>query len=466
MYITLATSKALAAFLVAAASLVESASVGVVVDSTGGPSVVRRERPRRHAKRVKAQPHAFSELELGQKVESSRRQDYILAGTDSICGGPDGGLYMHYEMTTEIPGTFESCSTACDSKEECIGFDIGGDGCNLYTTKAVAFGSWMNVMFHESGAWPGKGDYVEEFAQHPTDLTPEERANSKCYRRTTFKPAQMWYWPIGDHTCAGGGLWKRYKMTPASQWQCENACNQRDECIGYDVGIWVVTQIDTQLYQKDIETNWATESGCHLYTQKPVYGNWPGVQIKEALPGEYEHDAFPPTPLDLKPEYVFKYEAANDTKCYGKTDWVDLSEYYWTLGEGSLCEGDGVWRHYKRLNAEDRTACEDMCDQQDLCLGFDFDSTAKVCRAFTQLAIPKDMWGTNIEFNGTGYFVGSGDHEAFAPTPYSLKPVTQGDADNVCCAKVHWNPQDALLGNNGISYLPGNNTNRTGKGGR
>merc|ERR1719408_936712 len=233
--------------------------------------------------------------------EGQNPEDYVLVG-DSRCNG--GGLWKRYELTSVTPGQYSFCAASCNEKDECVGFDVGHTGCNLYTQKAVAIGTWPGVHFNAGEAFAGEGDH-DAFPRQPSDLTvveSTEGANQlyKCYRKTFYKPADSYYWLIGNGTCSGGGgAWKRYRLTPGNHAACEHACNLRDECIGFDVGTWKVEESVLQVHLNPFNSAAKTTTGCFMYTQKAVHSLWPGVEAGTPLAGDGSHDAFAANPNKL-----------------------------------------------------------------------------------------------------------------------------------------------------------------------
>lgn len=389
-----------------------------------------------------------------ETAEKAKQPDlYVMIGHNKCDGG---GAWKRYEMNAVTPGRYEFCSAACGAKDECIGFDVGSTGCNLYTQKAVAVGTWPNVRFDCAGPLSGEGAH-NAFPQKPMDLTVGNSTlpageTFQCYRKTYYKPADSYYWLIGDGTCSGGGLWKRYGVSPGDYDTCENACNQRDECIGFDVGTWEVSDISDQVYQDKFDTSLVTTSGCFMYTQKPVYGTWPLVQDGDdeaAWNGEGDHDIWPTKPTDLTAGHVVRFEVGNTAKCYGKTHYVNLDQYYLQLGN-TLCSGGGTWKHYK-MTGVTLEECKLKCDAKDTCVGLDHDESTE-CRLYSRLAMPggASSW-EGVEFkDNVGPWPGTGDHDAFAPTPFSLQPEqlpagTTADHTKNCLAKTHFESPDQAL---------------------
>jgi len=393
-------------------------------------------------------------------VEDSKSRQgpdlYVLIG-DNRCDG--GGKWKHYELNTERPGNYLHCSASCDSKDECVGFDIGTSGCNMYTQKAVPFGTWNNVRFKDAGPFPGENAH-DAFPKTPFDLLlgtgilpPKKMV--KCYRKTFYKPVESYYRLIGDGTCSGGGLWKRYKMTPASHDTCETACSQRDECLGFDLGTWEITDNTTQVDRAEFKTTLITITGCFMYTGKPVFGIWPGVQANTPEDGEGDHDKFPQKPDDLTAGFVARYQAGNrsgdpnylKSQCWAKTHWVGMNEYYMQLGQRRCDGGAGVWKHYK-LPAATLQLCKDKCDEQDACIGLDY-KVDEDCRLFTRMAIPAGAWdGVGYDDSGSmsHAYNGHGDHDAFPQSPFDLVVNTGSpDAMSACLAKTHFESADDVL---------------------
>lgn len=365
---------------------------------------------------------------------------YVLIG-DNTCSG--GGFWKRYQMNTVTPGSYSYCSQACDGKEECIGFDVGTTGCNLYTQKAVAIGTWPGVQFNVDEAFAGAGDH-DAFPQTPYDLTLGTSAVAtdelyKCYRKTFYKPADSYYWLVGSGTCSGGGAWKRYKMGDAlggTYHDCENACNLRDECIGFDVGTWDMGDTVVQQHLSSMLTIQNNKTSCFFYAQKPVTGTWPGVQIGSTIAGTGEHDDFPPTPYDLSvvnmDSTMSGYNVGGNTLCYGKTHWVELESYYMELGKAT-CVG---WKHYKASAADTKDKCKKKCDEKDECVGVDWDGSE--CRLFTSIAVASGSW-TDVTMDGSGAFAGVAGKDFFAPTPFTLSPDTAAAGETKSClAKTHF----------------------------
>lgn len=430
----------------------------VVMDSNGAmkaaPSLVRRQDdtasvvPEDLEEWPKLAEALLAERVVGEsegKTKSKGADLYVLTG-NNICNG-GGGLWKRYELNAVTPGRYDYCASACDSKGECVGFDVGRTGCNMYTQKAVAVGTWPSVRFKNAGPFAGEGAH-DAFPQTPFALTAGNTKFGKdemfkCYRKTFYKPADSYYWLIGGHTCSGGGLWKRYKMTPGNYASCANACNQRDECIGFDAGTWAVSDDTTQVYQENFQTKLLTTPGCFMYTQKPVHGTWPGVQAITSEDGEGDHDAYPATPHDLAVGYRARFEVGNQTKCYGKTHFVNLAQYYMQLGQ-TLCSGGGRWKHYKKSGGT-LDACKSTCDSKDECVGLDFVKGGD-CRLYTHVAIPPTSW-EGVTFDGSGPFAGEKDHDKFPPTPFSLT-AEKGKPSHTkhCLAKTHFETPDQVLG--------------------
>lgn len=381
------------------------------------------------------QASLLAEGEVGARAEGSRRDLYVLIGSN-LCDG--GGLWKRYELNAVTPGKYEFCAAACDAKDECVGFDVGNTGCNLYTQKAVAIGTWQLVRFNNGEAFAGEGAH-DAYPQTPLDLTVGNtdfgaNENFQCYRKTYYKPPDSYFWLIGNGTCSGGGLWKRYELSPGNYSACENACNLRDECIGFDVGTWSSPGSTMQVH-KDNHTTPSTSTGCFLYTQKALFGTWPGVGIASPQSGEGEHDAFPATPFDLSVGSHASYNVGNQTQCFGKTHWVSLKSYYYPLGK-NLCSGGGLWKHYKTTGGS-VADCQDKCDMQDSCVGLDFTKGGD-CRLYTSAEVAGGSWA-GVTFDGAGAFSGSGDHDSFPPSPFSLVPEF-GDAEDGkhCFARTHY----------------------------
>jgi len=407
----------------------------VVMDSRG--HIERTGLVRRHHEKG-------AESALEQEDKAKQPDLYVLIGRNRCDGG---GQWKYYELDAVTPGKYVGCSAACDAKDECVGFDVGDTGCYMYTQKAVAIGTWGGVRFNNADAFAGVGDH-DKFPSKPTDLTlgtTPLAANElyMCYRKTYFKPVESYYWLIGNGTCSGGGLWKRYEKSPADFGSCANACNQRDECIGFDVGTWAVTDATTQVNQDQFATQLITTTGCFLYTQKAVYGSWPSVQAGQtAKIGEGDHDAFPTDPSELTVGIVGKYQAGDvtgkPTKCYGKTHWVSLDQYYMELGTDRCTGNGGQWKYYKFSTKDGAPVtlddCKSKCDEKDSCVGLDH-KEGEECRLYSRMAVPSDRWH-NVEFDGTVAFAGESAHDVFPQTPFSLSPGTGTGAK--CLAKTHF----------------------------
>lgn len=352
-----------------------------------------------------------------EEVSKSKRDLYVLIG-DNVCDG--GGAWKRYKLNAVTPGRYQYCAAACDEKDECIGFDKGLTGCNLYTQKAVAVGTWPNVKFDGVAAFAGEGDH-DKFPETPYDLSPGTtpfgtKNKFQCFRKTYYKPANSYYWKVGSGTCSGeGGFWKRYSMKPGDYNSCSNACNQRDECIGFDHGTW------------ESAKGGEHEKGCFLYTQKKVVGDWPGVD-KEPVEGQDEHKGFPATPMHLKAGHVSTFDKDGDAKCWAKTHWVSLASYYMELGK-SGCTGSGLWKHYK-MTGSNANKCKKKCDEKAECIGLDV--VGGNCRLFTKSEV------TGWEGVEATAAAGEGAHNAFAPNAFSLSPDTaKTEAGSLCLAKTH-----------------------------
>lgn len=358
-----------------------------------------------------------------EETSESNRELYVKVG-NSLCDG--GGLWRRYELNTVVPGSYAFCAQACDAKGECVGFDAGNTGCNLYTQKAVAVGTWPNVRFNGVAAFTGEGDH-DAYPQRPEDLMAGETQfgtdqDFKCYRKTYWKPANSYYWKIGDGTCSGGGLWKRYKVDNGDYETCEDTCNQRDECIGFDVGTWAG----------------ATDAAsCFLYTQKAVVGAWPGV-YGAPLDGAGDHNKWATKPSDLSAGTIASYDANSNAKCYGKTHWVSLDQYYMSLGD-QLCTGGGLWKHYKITGGKTLKHCKHKCDGKAECIGLDFTDTE--CRLYTSKEVAADTW-EGVEFDSSGAFAGADDHDRFAPHANSLSIGAEDApaAGSKCLMRTHPEP--------------------------
>lgn len=428
--------------------------------------MIRREQidKRENEKEWKTSQALLAEIAVGEAAEavahhkqhSKKATDlYVLVGKN-ICNG-EGGLWKRYELNVKgSPGRYDYCAAACDAKDECVGFDVGRPGCNMYTQKAVAVGTWPGVRFNDANPFDGEGAH-NRFPSTPSELVAgndvhENNDMYQCYRKTFYKPADSYYWLIGHGTCSGGGLWKRYTMTPGTFATCENACNQRDECIGFDVGRWQVSDDTTQVNGATMFTSLVTTPGCFMYTQKPVYGTWPFVEDNEnILSGENDHDAFPESPYDLKAAHVAKYEVGGDSKCYGKSHWVGLDQYYMMLGK-QFCTGGGTWKHYKLTQVgADLNECKTKCDMQDGCIGLDHE-VGGACRLYTRIAIPLSRW-PGVDHSGNGNpFPGArekslnDDPDPFAPDPFSLVPEAGAAVEGrSCVAKTHFDSRDQSL---------------------
>jgi hypothetical protein len=388
-----------------------------------------------------------------RKEAKSRVTDLYVNVGQNLCDGGTSesatGLWKRYELTKVKPAEYKYCAAACDDKDECVGFDMGNFGCNLYTQKAVALGTWPSVRFNDADAFDGQGEH-NKFPAMPVDLVAGTNAvpsgdHYQCYRKTFYKPADSYYWLIGHGTCSGGGMWKRYVMTPGDFQSCEHACNMRDECIGFDVGVWQVSDATIQVFGAQFDTTMVNTTGCFMYTQKAVYGTWPLVQDNTNLQdGDGDHDDFPATPYELSAGYVARFEVGNLTKCYGKTHWVGLDQYFMLLGK-EKCSGGGFWRHYKMVDGtlED---CKDRCDMKDSCVGLDY-SEGEPCRLFTRLAVSPGSWHESVHSNASGEaFAGQGTHDKFAQSPYDLIPLAGKNESRGCYAKTHFETTDQILG--------------------
>lgn len=349
---------------------------------------------------------------LATEDVETKRDLYVKVG-DSLCDG-GGGLWKRYEVNSVIPGSYGYCAPFCDAKEECIGFDVGLTGCNLYTQKAVALGTWPNVHFNGADPFDGENSH-NDYPASPLDLTAGDTdfgkdKKFKCYRKTYYRPVQSFYRKIGFGPCDGGGEWKRYKKNEKkSEVECEHTCNIRDECVGFD-----------------------THSGeCHLYTQKAMYGLWPGVDTTPLAGAGDRADKFPPTPYDL----TVTDGASSDTACWGKTHWVNLASYYTTLGQ-QTCEGGGLWKHYKADAGTTLDECKGLCDEKTECVGLDFTGTSDECRLFTS-GEPGAWTGVSGTLQD-----GTGHHAThFAPTAFSLSAKEDAAVDgSFCLAKTHTQP--------------------------
>lgn len=421
----------------------------MVMDSRGALAKSQATLMRRQ--QDKEEPSTAALLSQGAASEATQPDMFVLVGRKKCDGG---GLWKRYELTTVVPGRYEYCAAACSAKDECVGFDVGATGCNLFTSKAVALGTWPSVKFNNAAPFAGQGDH-DAFPQSPLDLTAGTDDNEvfQCFRKTYYSPPTSYFWLIGTGTCSGGGLWKRYQVSPGDKASCENACNQRDECIGFDVGTWSVTDNTQQVNQDNFVTNLVTTTGCNMYTQKAVYGTWPLVQDGPGLlDGEGEHNKFPATPFELQTGHVAKYEvgdhSSNETKCFGKTHWVSLDQYYMLLGN-DLCDGDGTWKHYKLAGAS-LDDCKYKCDMRDECVGLDHCDSDKgtctegtMCRLYTHEAIPVS---TNWPGAGTSVSAGTGNHDKYPLTPFLLT-TNQVASDSTdyskhCFAKTHFETPD------------------------
>lgn len=415
------------------------------IDSKGASAMMRRQQETR-----KPAGQGLLQVKSGEvkAKQTPENELYVLIG-DNLCSGGGSGsdLWKRYELNAITPGSYSFCAQACSGKEECVGFDVGTTGCNLYTQKAVAIGTWPNVQFNANQAFAGTGS-LDDFPQSPTDLTLSDSTVGsnqlyKCYRKTYYKPVDSYYWLIGDGTCSGGGgPWKRYKMTPGTKDACENACNLRDECVGFDVGTWEVQESVLQVDKGTFETTLRTTTGCFMYAQKAVHGStaesWPGVELGTAIPGTGSHDDFPTTPYELVAgDDMPSFNINNATKCYGKSHWVSLAQYYMELGK-ETCEGGGMWKHYK-MDASHVTACKEKCDEKEECVGLDHAGGA--CRFYTSADVSAGTWA-GVTADGPVAFAGSGDHDRHTPTPFSLSPTSAtADSSKTCLAKTHFVPR-------------------------
>jgi len=423
----------------------------MVIDSSGTMSKSASGLMRRHQEydqRLEAQV----EMELSAAGASSQdtkpklgSNDYILAGSNR-CNG--GGLWKRYESNSVTPGEYVGCASTCLEKEECVGFDIGTTGCNMYTQKAVAIGTWPNVQFNNGEAFAGVADH-DAFPQSASDLTvgaSTEGANEfyKCYQKTNVTAASnSYYWLIGNGTCSGGGAWNRYKLTPGDYATCENACNLRDECVGFDVGTWEIQESVLQVHQDNFKNTEKTTTGCLMYAQKAVHAAWPGVEVGTNLvAGAGDHEAFPATPHELKEGSLESFNVNGASKCYGKSRSVDLASYYVQLGK-QTCDGGGKWKHYKS-RAVDAQECKDKCDEKDECIAVDFTdvelrSQGKgKCQLYTNTPLAASSWA-DVTFDGAGAFAGHGDHDRHPSTPSDLSPKSsRNDPLKKCFVKTHF----------------------------
>jgi len=414
--------------------------------------------------------YTLSAVEQDDNDDKVRQPDpYVLIGRNKCDGG---GQWKHYEMNSVTPGKYTVCSAACDAKDECIGFDVGDTGCNLYTQRPVAIGTWEGVKFDNGGAFVGMGAH-DAYPTKPMDLTLgttplDANMLFMCYRKTFYKPVESYYWLIGNGTCSGGGLWKRYKRSPADWQSCSRACDQRDECVGFDFGLWTVTQQTVQTYQTQFTTTRVTTPGCFMYAQKPVFGTWPSVQDINPESGEGDHDDYPKTPFELKAGFKAEFQAGDETgqpsQCFGKTHWVNLEQYYMELGT-DRCTGGGQWKYYKMSMIDGVPVtlqdCKSKCDEKDSCVGVDFKDNEE-CRLYSRVAVPPDTWpnvhfaaasadeaSTSISNMTAGAYPGDGDHNKFPPTPFSLSVNPTGTGAK-CLAKTHFESPDQVLGDNDI----------------
>lgn len=368
---------------------------------------------------------------LMEAESKSRRDQYVLAG-NNLCDG--GGMWKRYELNFVVPGKFDVCAAACDAKDECVGFDCGNTGCNMYTQKIVPYGTWAGVRFNDIGPFAGAGDH-DKFPTTPYDLVAGSSSfgtqnRFKCYRKSDFKPAESFYWKIGEGLCSGGGLWKRYNMEPGDYDSCASACNMKDECIGFDVSVH-----EGPIHPED------TTPGCFLYAQKHVYGEWPGPE-EMPMYGMGDHNAYPPTPYDLTLGTVSHFDHAKDAKCFGKTHWVALDSYYMKLGNSTCSGGGGSWKHYKRTG--DFSDCKRRCDEKVECIGMDTTGDpVESCRLFVTRGMAAGSW-QRVDFDGDNAFAGEGEHDAYAPEPFALSPGAE-EPGKACWAKTHQDPPPTPL---------------------
>lgn len=371
-------------------------------------------------------------LESGSLLED-KRDLYVKVG-NNLCDG-DGGLWKRYEASGVVPGRYEYCAPLCDQKIECIGFDVGDTGCNLYTQKAVAIGTWPHVRSSHGEAFSGQ-DSHDLYPSRPLDLTVGTslfgvKRRFKCYRKSLFRPSTSYYRHIGHGDCTGatptGGQaqWNRYTLEGAIQTsaQCLDACNLRDECIGFG----------------------EVSDRCYLYAQKEVFGTWPNVHmVVEA--GVAPNNRFPESPHDLIAANLSSHEdaaqnhsfshdgsdvSADHGACWGKVYWVALSSYYMKLGAQKCTGGGGEWKHYE-VTGGDLDECKKDCDETTLCIGLDFSPDG--CRLYVSEAYTG--WTSATEKPGTGL------HDLYAPDAFSLSPAEAvGDvAGTFCYAKTHHEP--------------------------
>jgi len=405
------------------------------MDSSG--SMMRRDEGGRK------NPSSLLDLEASSET---KRDQYILVGS-GLCDG--GGLWKRYELNAVTPARFAYCADACDEKDECVGFDSGNSGCSLYTQKAVAVGSWPNVVFKNWNAFDGVGDH-DAWPATPYDLTVTPSSDTshgsaygvehdfKCFRKTSYKPVESYYRALQDihnqdGACSAGTTSAGYRMHSGTLESCTDACNIRDECIGFDVG----TAADAAANQT------GGHSTCYLYTQKAVVntqvshgfggfekkGSWEGV---EEVAGHNKEFLTSPSGLSVAAHEHHHDRYRGTAKCYVKTHWVSLSSYYMELGKHT-CTGDGgPWKHYS-MSGGSMEQCKAKCDTKDECVGIDFAGTD--CRLYTSAKVT----GWDGVTGGDDGIAGVGVHDKFAPDSFSLSPdrTTAANEGTTCMVKTH-----------------------------
>jgi hypothetical protein len=402
------------------------------------------------------------------------------------CNG--GGWWNFYEYAVPHDFHVSMCSSKCMERPECLGFDFGNSQCKLYTTQAVPGGSWPGVAFKNGGPFVGEvlnlahtenvGLFLPEgYAKKVQDLnvTGEPAANEPhhhhCYARLNPVAVDSFYEYAGEGTCSRRGLPSAYtlqhgdlaNLTGLDITQvcnlCQEVCSEKEECVGYDCGFWLNSEITQQVYLSQFQTTHLTSPSCHMYPVKPVWG-WNHVDAellgKPRKPaqgtGEFA-GLFVKNPYDLENQtgIMTQFEEghrtgkpADRTHCVRKTRWLDREEYYMKLDHPC-----SPYRYYRSNIActdhatckEKATAdCKEMCDMWETCIGFDINHI-RGCHFFVTHPVSAN-W-THVEKNGSHAFLGDPhvtghDAEAFALHPidlvtYEHPPTGMGE----CWLKTH-----------------------------
>lgn len=423
------------------------------------------------------------------------------------CNG--GGWWNYYPLCKDNGATYVDCSKACLEKDACVGFDVGQGLCFLYTQYAVGEGSWPDVCMMNGGPYLGNIVYQNHSVQpflfasigYPThnELTMEGKNESNdnlyhCYKKKIVPAKEARYFQAGQGTCSKDGYWPRYKLVPADQPfelinlttqqacdVCRNACNIKDECVGFDCGRWPVEKEVGQMYLDETETKAHSRWGCSMFVQKPTW-DWHLVEGEHAgkdprpMEGTQKHEGTRPADPRLligDTGLHYDYEADDvgrneSSYCYQKNAWIPLDEYYVHYANYRCA----TMRHYeywhKSLLGEDLVVpCKEKCDMWNSCVGFDVGNknidglniSNSLCRLFVTHAVTGHWSGVTPMVvhaadgsNETMPFYGhsnetGGDEQLYAQSGNGLsrRPENATLHSGHCYIRTHWHANGEVL---------------------